>query len=119
VQDLVGLASQPADRLIDDVLGAIEVDVPIASMGQLGENLAIHDGVGPGLVGDATLDGDVGGEVERPFPQRDRRDRLGKRGRDLVKRSGRGPNDRRPHLGDERDRGGEVEVPALVVDRRR
>ena len=76
-------------------------------------------GVGPGLVGRATLDGDVVGEVERPGSQRDRDDRRGQRGGELVERGRRRPDDRRPHLRDQRGRGGDVETPALVVDRRR
>ena len=57
------------------------------------------------------------GKSERPGPERDRDDRLGQRGRELVERSRRRPNDRRSHLRDQRRRGGDIETLALVVDR--
>ena len=74
--------AQPAcpDRLTHHRLGVVEVDLPVTSVRELGELLAIHDGVGPGLVRRATLDGDVVGEVGRPGSQRDREDRRGQRG---------------------------------------
>ena len=60
------------DRLTHHRLGVVEVDVPATSVCELGELLAIHDGVGPGLIRRATLDGDVVGEVGRPGSERDR-----------------------------------------------
>jgi hypothetical protein len=75
-----GALTEPAEGLIDDCLGVIQVDFPATSVGELGELLAIHDGVGAGLIGRATLDGDVVREVEWPGPKRDRQDRRGQRG---------------------------------------
>ena len=46
-------------RRVLDVLGVVEVDVPAAVACQLGEHLAVHDGVGSALVRHTTLDGDV------------------------------------------------------------
>ena len=42
----------------------------------------------------------------------------GQVGRELVERGRRRPGDRRPHLRDQRGGGGDVELPAVVVDRR-
>ncbi len=53
-------------------------------VGDFGEDLAVHDGVGAGFVGGAALDLDVFGEVEGPVPEGDREDRGGERGGDLV-----------------------------------
>ena len=117
LQDLVGALSQHADRLTHHCLRVIEVDFPATSVCELGELLAIHDGVGPGLVWRASLDGDVVGEVERPGSERDREDRRGQRGCDLVECSRRRPNDGRSHLRDQRSRRGDIETPALVVNR--
>ena len=117
VQDLVGPLSQHADRLTFHLLRVVEVDFPVTSVRELGEHLAIHDRVGAGLIWRATLDGDVVGEVRRPGSERDRDDRRGQRGCDLVERSRRRPNDRRSHLCDQRSRGGDIETPTLVVNR--
>ena len=85
VENIVaGARTQPAEGLIDHGLGVIQVDVPATCVSEFGELLAIHDGVGPGLIGHPTLDSDVVGEVERPGPKRDRQDRRGERGRELV-----------------------------------
>ena len=69
LEDLVGLVSQQPDRLIYHGLSVIEVDFPATSVGDLGECLAIHDGVGAGLIRRATLDGNVLGELGRPRSQ--------------------------------------------------
>ena len=61
------------------VLGVVEVDIPAACVCEFGQHLAVHDGVGAGLVRRATLDGDVVGEVERPGSERHRDDRFGQR----------------------------------------
>jgi hypothetical protein len=93
------------------------VDLPVTRECELAELLAVHDRVGSGLVGRATLHGDVVGEVRRPGAQGDRDDRRGQRACDLVECGRRRPNDGRSHLGDERSRGGDIETPALVVNR--
>ena len=85
-EDLVGPLAEQVGRLRLDVLGVVAVDLPAAVVGELGEQLAVHDRVGAGLVRRAALDGDVVGEVERPEPQRDRDDGRGQRGRELVER---------------------------------
>ena len=85
---------------------------------RLGQHLAVHDGVGAGLVGHATLHGDVLGEVERPGSERHRDDRCGHRGGEFVQCSRRRAHRRRPHLRDQRRRGIVVERLAFVVDRR-
>ena len=87
LQDLVGTLSQHADRLTDDRLRVIEMDFPATRLCELGDLLAIHDRVGPGLIRRATLDGDVVREVGRPRSERDREDRRGQRGGELVERS--------------------------------
>jgi hypothetical protein len=87
VQDLVGPRGEHADHLTHHCLRVVEVDLPATSVCELGELLAIHDGVGPGLIWRATLDGDVVGEVQRPGAERDREDRGGQRGCDLIERS--------------------------------
>ena len=43
----------------------------ITSVCELGELLAVNDGVGPSLIWRAMLDGDVVGKVERPRSERD------------------------------------------------
>ena len=55
--------------LAEDRLGVIDVELPAAGVGGLGELLAIHDRVGPGLVRRLTLDGDVLRKVQRPASQ--------------------------------------------------
>ena len=79
LQDLVCPLTQHADRLTDDFLRVVEVDFPVASVRELGQHLAIHDGVGAGFIGRAPLDGDVGGEVQWPGSERDRDDWRGQR----------------------------------------
>src|SRR2546426_8243651 len=66
MEDLVGAMSQHPDRLSYHCVGVIEVDFPTTSECELGERLAIHDGVGAGLIRRATLDGNVIREVGRP-----------------------------------------------------
>src|SRR2546426_9597090 len=61
MEDLVGPMSQHPDRLSYHCVGVIEVDFPTASECELGERLAIHDGVGAGLIRRAA----VGGHVRR------------------------------------------------------
>ena len=63
LQDLVGPLGQHAGRLTYHGLRVVEVDLPATGVCELGEHLAVHDRVGPGLVRRATLDGDVVGEV--------------------------------------------------------
>src|SRR5262249_46957064 len=84
IQHLVGPFSQDAGRLPYHRLCVIDVDLPATSVRYLGELLAIHDCVGPGLIWRTTLDGDVLGEVPRPRAQRDRADRRGQPRRKLV-----------------------------------
>jgi hypothetical protein len=67
-EDRVGPLAQQSGHLTEHRLGVIEMDVPAARVGELGELLAVHDRVGPGLVGRTTLDGDLAGEVGRPGP---------------------------------------------------
>ena len=93
LQDIIGALTQPAGGLIDHRLGVIQMDFPATTVRELGELLAIHDRVSPGLIGRATLDGDVVREVKRSGPKRDRQNRRGQRGCELI------------------------ETPALVVDR--
>jgi hypothetical protein len=69
LQDLVGPLPEHPDRLTDHCLRVKHLDFPVASVCELGELLAVHDGVGPSLIRHATLDGDVVGEVERPGSQ--------------------------------------------------
>jgi hypothetical protein len=76
VEDLVGALSQDSGRLTFDCLGVIEVDFPVACVRELRKHLAIHDGVGAGLIWGATLDGYVVREVHGPGSKRDRDDRL-------------------------------------------
>ena len=66
MEDLVGPMSQHPDGLSDHCVGVIEVDFPTTSECDLGERLAIHDGVGAGLIRSATLDDNVIGKVGRP-----------------------------------------------------
>ena len=70
---------EDAPRLFLDVLGLVEVDGPAPGSTELGHHLAVHDGVGPALVGHTALGGDGGGEVLRPGPERERDDRRGQR----------------------------------------
>src|SRR5262245_11597575 len=63
LEHLVGSLTEQTDRLREDVLGAVEVDLPVASVRDLAEHLAIHDGVGPRFVRRPTLDRDLVGEV--------------------------------------------------------
>jgi hypothetical protein len=116
LQDLVGPPTQHPARLTDHCLRVIPVDLPATSVGELGELLAVHDRVGSGLVGWATLDGDVLGEVQRPGPQRDRVDRHEQRGCELVKRSRRRPPDRCSHLRHQSGSSGHIQASALIVD---
>jgi hypothetical protein len=116
LQYLVGPPTQHPAGLTDHCLRVIPVDLPATSVGELGELLAVHDRVGPGLVGWATLDGDVLGEVKGPGPQRNRVDRHEQRGRELVKRSRRHPPDRCSHLRDQSGSGGHIQASALIVD---
>jgi hypothetical protein len=44
-------------------LGVIQVDFPATGLCELGELLAIHDRIGSGLIGRATLDGDGAGSA--------------------------------------------------------
>ena len=74
-QDLIGPLRENSPGLAFYVLRIVEMDLPIASVGELRKHLAIHDGVGAGFVWRATLDGDVVGEVQRPGSKRDRLDR--------------------------------------------
>jgi hypothetical protein len=68
VQDLVGSPTEHSDRLTDHVLRFVEVDVPATIVCELGEHLAVHDGVGAGLVRRAALEGDVVGESPAARP---------------------------------------------------
>ena len=65
-QDLLGPLAQPVGRLRLDELGVVAVDLPAARVGELGEQVAVHDRVGAGLVRRAALDGDVVREAGRP-----------------------------------------------------
>ena len=65
-EDLVGPVAENPGRLTHDCLRVVDVDFPATGVRDLGQLLAVHDGVGPRLVWRATLDGDVVGEVERP-----------------------------------------------------
>jgi len=51
VQHLVGARAEDADRVALDVLGVVEVELPAAGAGELGQHLAVHHGVGVTLVG--------------------------------------------------------------------
>jgi hypothetical protein len=86
VQDLVGALAQHGDRSSLHRLRVVDVDVETAGACELGQDLAIHDGVGARFVGGATLDRDVFGELRRPGSQRDRRDGPGQSGGNLVER---------------------------------
>ena len=48
--------------MIYHCLRVVQMNFPAAGVRELGELLAIHDGVGPSLIGRATLDGDVVGK---------------------------------------------------------
>ena len=76
-EDLVGTLSQHPDRPTYYIPRVVEVDLPVTSMRDIGEYVAIDDGVGASLIWHPTLDGDVVGEVRRSDSQRDRHDRLG------------------------------------------
>ena len=88
-----------------------------ASMGEFVEHLAIHDGIGAGLVRHAHLDGDVVGKVRRPRTQRDRLDRLRQRGGEVIEFDCRRASHRRPHLGDECSHPSDVKTATVVVNR--
>ena len=68
---LVRSLTQNASRLLLDVLGVVGMNNPAAFACDFGQHLAIHDGVGPALVWHTALNGDIGGEVGGPGPQRD------------------------------------------------
>ena len=77
LEDLLGPVAQQVGRLRLDVLGVVAVDLLAACVGELCEQVAVHDRVGPGLVRGAAPDGDVLREVGRPGPQRDRENGCG------------------------------------------
>ncbi len=116
-EHLVGSSTEEARCLALHILGVIEMDVPTACAGTLSQHPPVHDGVGTGFVGCATLDGDVVGKVERPSSQRHRDNRLRHRCCELVQRSRRRSHRGRSHLRHERRCSSVVERLALVVDR--
>ena len=81
-QDLVGPLAEDDEGLALNIRGVIEVDGPAARARELGQHLAVHDGVGAALVGRTASEGDVRGEVEWPGTQRHRHDRFGQCGRE-------------------------------------
>jgi hypothetical protein len=119
MQDVIGPIGQDPNRLRFDLLGGVEVDFPIPRMGEVGEYLAIHDGVGAGFIRRAKLNGYVIGEIRRPGSQRYRDDGFGQYGGNVVERGRCRAKNRGPHLGDERSHAGDVETVAVIVNRGR
>jgi hypothetical protein len=117
LQHLLGTVAEPGNRFLERGLRFVAVDAPAARPGDGGEDLAVHHRVGATLVRRAAEHGDVGGEVARPRTERDRDDRLGQRGLELVERSRGRASDRRAYLLDERGRRGDIETRAVVVHR--
>ena len=102
------------------IRGVIEVDGPAARACELGQHLAVHDGVGAALVGRTALEGDVRGEVGRPGTQRHRHDRFGQ----LRRRAGPAkptppePPTPRTFATSAAMAASSSSLPSLVVDRR-
>jgi len=86
-------------------------------MREVGEYLAIHDGVGAGLVRRAKLNGDVIGEVGRPGSQRDRYNGFRQCSGNVVECGRRGTKNRGAHLRHQLSHAGDVEAVAVVVNR--
>ena len=84
---------QDSGRLCFGLLGLVEMDFPVTSMCEVGEYVAIHDGVGAGLVRCAKL---TGNDVE-----------CGRRG----------TKNRGAHLRHQLSHAGDVEAVAVVVNR--
>ena len=94
------------------------MDRPVARLPELGEHLAIHDGVGAAFVWDAPLDRDILREVVGPGVERHRDDRFGQVGLELVKFSRSRADGGRSHLRDQRGKGiivGSVRRPMQLV----
>ncbi len=90
-QHLVGTLPQDPDGVVLDVLGVVEGDLPTPRTSELGEDPAVHDGVGSALVGHPALHRDLVGKIGRPLSHRHRDDRRTHIGRELVERSRRSP----------------------------
>ena len=115
MQNPVGAIGQDLDCLRLDPLRVVEMNCPAACVCEIGEYLAVHDGVGMGLVRRAKLNGYVVGKVRRPSSQRDRDGGFGQCGGDVVECGRCRADNRRPHLRYESGHGGGIQASAVIV----
>jgi len=127
VQHLVRPLAQDASRLGLDVAGVEEVDVPTSVVGEVGQHLAVHDGVGAALVGTCRCTAMVSGKSAGQARSDSERIGSGNAAASSSSAADVRPDRRRAHVGHQRGERDVVEgvrAPVeqvratLMVDRR-